>query len=141
MNSKPRVIFCFDFGLKHIGIAVGQELTNTTETFFSLKAFEGKPNWKELDSLIKEWKPDLFVVGDPVNMDGTCSELKKKSDRFSTLIKRRYNIPFELMDERLTSREAKDIIKSSGDNRFKGSLDTHQMSAKIILESWFEEKS
>ena len=74
-------------------------------------------------------------------MDGTCSELKKKSDRFSTLIKRRYNIPFELMDERLTSREAKDIIKSSGDNRFKGSLDTHQMSAKIILESWFEEKS
>jgi len=68
-NGEP-----FDFGLKHIGVAIGQEITSTAQTFRSLQANNGEPDWNILDILIKEWKPKLFVVGNPLNMDGSDSE-------------------------------------------------------------------
>ena len=139
MNLDSKVILAFDFGLKHIGVAIGQEITNTAETFFSLKAKNGEPDWRKLDTLIKEWNPKLLVVGNPLNMDGSESEMKKKSDKFSNLINKRYNIPVELMDERLTTREAKDRLKTEEDNSISSGRDTHQIAAQIILESWFSE--
>ena len=72
-------------------------------------------------------------------MDGSDSEIKKKSDKFSNLINKRYNIPVELMDERLTTREAKDRLKTEEDNSISSGRDTHQIAAQIILESWFSE--
>jgi len=139
MNLSSKVIIAFDFGLKHIGVAIGQEITSTAQTFRSLQANNGEPDWNILDILIKEWKPKLFVVGNPLNMDGSDSEMKKKSDKFSHLINKRYNIPVELMDERLTTREAKDRLRSAKENSISVSADTHQISAQIILESWFSE--
>ena len=139
MNLDSKVILAFDFGLKHIGVAIGQEITNTAETFFSLKAKNGEPDWSKLDPLVKEWKPKLLVVGNPLNMDGSDSEIKKKSDKFSNLINKRYNIPVELMDERLTTREAKDRLKAEEDNSASSGRDTHQIAAQIILENWFSE--
>ena len=66
--SEPRIVMAFDFGIKHIGIAIGQEITKTASTFYSIKALEGQPDWNELDDIIHEWKPDLIVVGDPIWM-------------------------------------------------------------------------
>ena len=63
MKAHPRVILAFDFGLKYIGLAIGQEITNTSHTFFSLKANSGLPNWDELDVIVKDWKPELFFWG------------------------------------------------------------------------------
>ena len=139
MNLSSKVIIAFDFGLKHIGVAIGQEITSTAQTFRSLQANNGEPDWNILDILIKEWNPKLFVVGNPLNMDGSDSEMKKNSDKFSNLINKRYNIPVELIDERLTTREAKDRLRSAKENLISVSVDTHQISAQIILESWFLE--
>jgi putative Holliday junction resolvase len=139
MNLSSKVIIAFDFGLKHIGVAIGQEITSTAQTFRSLQANNGEPDWNILDILIKEWNPKLFVVGNPLNMDGSDSEMKKNSDKFSNLINKRYNIPVELIDERLTTREAKDRLRSAKENSISVSADTHQISAQIILESWFSE--
>ena len=141
MNSEAGVIVAFDFGLKHIGMAVGQEITNTAQTFYSLKAESGEPNWDELDIIVRDWQPKLFVVGNPINMDGSDSVIKEKSDKFSNLIRQRYNIPVELMDERLSTREARERMKSDSGYFVDTSADTHQISAQIILESWFREKS
>lgn len=141
MNSKAGVIVAFDFGLKHIGMAIGQEITNTAQTFYSLKAESGEPNWDELDIIVRDWQPKLFVVGNPINMDGSDSDMKEKSDKFSNLIRQRYNIPVELMDERLSTREARERMKSDSGHFVDASADTHQISAQIILESWFREKS
>ena len=139
MNLDTKVILAFDFGLKHIGVEIGQEITNTSQTFFSLEAKNGEPNCNQLDPLVKEWNPKLLIVGNPLNMDGSDSEIKKKSDKFSNLINKRYNIPVELMDERLTTREAKDRLKTEEDNSISSGRDTHQVAAQIILESWFSE--
>ena len=141
MNSEAGVIVAFDFGLKHIGMAIGQEITNTAQTFYSLKAESGEPNWDELDIIVRDWQPKLFVVGNPINMDGSDSDMKEKSDKFSNLIRQRYNIPVELMDERLSTREARERMKSDSGPFVDASADTHQISAQIILESWFREKS
>ena len=139
MNSGTKVILAFDFGLKHIGVAIGQEITNTAQTFFSLDAKNGEPDWSQLDLLVKEWNPKLMVVGNPLNMDGSDSEIKKNSDKFSDLINKRYKVPVELMDERLTTREAKARLKSEEGSFISSGKDTHQIAAQIILENWFSE--
>lgn len=135
-ESGPRVIMAFDFGLKNIGIAIGQEITRTASTFYSLKANEGKPRWAELDEIVEDWKPSLFVVGDPLNMDGTRSKIQDLSDRFSDSLNKRYDIEIEKLDERLTSREAKERLESLPIGT-KDSSNKHSISAQIILEDWF----
>ena len=126
----------FDFGTKNIGIAIGQEITKTASTFYSIHANDGLPDWVELDMIVKEWKPNLFVVGDPLNMDGTRSKIQDSSDKFSTALNKRYDICIEKTDERLSSREAKERLKNI-QMGIKDSRNKHSISAQIILEDWF----
>src|SRR5690606_3771731 len=65
----------FDFGTKRIGVAYGQSLTGTAQAVATLPAHDGVPDWQVLTSLVESWKPDVFVVGLPWNMDGTESDL------------------------------------------------------------------
>ncbi len=129
----------FDFGTKNIGIAIGQEITKTASTFYSIHANDGLPNWVELDMIVKEWNPDLFVVGDPLNMDGTRSKIQDSSDKFSTDLTKRYDISIEIIDERLSSREAKERLENI-QMGIKDSRNKHSISAQIILEDWFRSK-
>ena len=129
----------FDFGTKNIGIAIGQEITKTASTFYSIHANDGLPDWVELDMIIKEWNPNLFVVGDPLNMDGTRSKIQDSSDKFSTALTKRYDIKIEKTDERLSSREAKERLENI-QMGIKDSRNKHSISAQIILEDWFRSK-
>ena len=126
----------FDFGTKNIGIAIGQEITKTASTFYSIHANDGLPDWVELDMIVKEWNPNLFVVGDPLNMDGTRSKIQDSSDKFSTALNKRYDIGIEKTDERLSSREAKERLENI-QMGIKDSRNKHSISAQIILEDWF----
>ena len=137
--SEPRIVMAFDFGIKHIGIAIGQEITKTASTFYSIKALEGQPDWNELDDIIHEWKPDLIVVGDPYNMDGSRSKIQDMSDRFSNALYKRYQIQLEKTDERLSSREANERLQNL-DIGTKSSSNKHSISAQVILEDWFRSK-
>ena len=129
----------FDFGTKNIGIAIGQEITKPASTFYSIHANDGLPDWVELDMIIREWKPNLFVVGDPLNMDGTRSKIQDSSDKFSTALNKRYDISIEKTDERLSSREAKERLENI-QMGIKDSRNKHSISAQIILEDWFRSK-
>ena len=138
-KDSPRVIMAFDFGAKNIGIAIGQEITKTASTFYSINANDGQPDWVELDMIVKEWNPNLFVVGDPLNMDGTRSKIQDSSDKFSTALNKRYDIGIEKTDERLSSREAKERLENI-QMGIKDSRNKHSISAQIILEDWFRSK-
>ena len=138
-NSFPKVVMAFDFGLKHIGIAIGQEITRTASTFYSINATEGNPDWTELDKIITEWKPNLFVVGDPFNMDGTRSKIQDLTDNFSSALNKRYDINIEKTDERLSSREAKERLENLQIGT-RDSSNKHSISAQVILEDWFRSK-
>ena len=127
-------ILAFDFGTQHIGVAVGQTVTKTSSPLIILNvAREGKEIWKTISSLIDEWKPDQLLVGKPLNMDGTPSEMMKKVDPFFNKLQKISNIPCELVDERLTSFEAKQLIETqSKDDRVV------DLAAKIFLDQWIE---
>ena len=129
----------FVFGTKNIGIAIGQEITKTASTFYSIRENDGLPDWVELDMIVKEWNPNLFIVGDPLNMDGTRSKIQDSSDKFSTALNKRYDVSIEKTDERLSSREAKERLENI-QMGIKDSRNKHSISAQIILEDWFRSK-
>ena len=127
-------ILAFDYGTQYIGVAVGQTITKTSSPLIVINvAREGAEIWKTISNLIDEWKPDQLLVGKPLNMDGTSSDMMKKVDPFFQKLQKISNIPCELVDERLTSFEAKQLMqKDSKDGRID------DLAAKIFLDNWIE---
>ena len=81
-------------------------------------------------------EPNLFIVGDPYNMDGTRSQMQDLSDVFTDALNNRYSITTEKTDERLSTREAKERLQNI-DIGMRDSTNKHSISAQIILEDWF----
>lgn len=133
-----RTVVGFDFGKKYIGVAVGQEITGTATPLASVKAKDGIPQWHEIEKFLKEWQPQLVVVGLPLNMDGTEQPLTKDARKFGNRIHGRFGLPVEFQDERLTTADAKERLFASGGyrNLQKDHIDT--LSACLIIESYFE---
>ena len=137
-SNPDKTILCFDFGTKTIGIAVGQTVTATANALIELKAKDGKPDWNAVKKVIDEWQPNLLIVGLPLNMDGSHSELSQRADKFARRLHGRFGLPYEMADERLSSFEAKgEIIANSGSRDFKHK-GVDSLAAKIILDSWFQ---
>jgi putative Holliday junction resolvase len=142
-NPKHQTVLCFDFGLKQIGVAYGQTLTAAANGLCIIKASDGAPNWDSITALIDEWKPSLLLVGLPLNMDGTASELSERASRFARRLHGRYSIEVQMVDERLTSREAKSMLQEeqrSGTRRGRMSDLTKidHLAAALILQTWLE---
>lgn len=137
MSNKPRVLLGFDFGIKRIGVAVGQELTRTARELETLNSPDGGPDWKGISRLIEQWQPDALVVGLPLNLDGSDHEVTRLARRFGNRLKGRYNLPVFTIDERLSSVEAERML--AGDRVFdRAAVD--KLAARIILESWLAQK-
>ena len=128
----------FDFGTKSIGCAVGQSITGTAQSLPAFKVQDGIPNWDAIEKCLKEWKPDVVVVGLPLNMDGTEQDLTLRACKFANRLQGRFGVNVQLQDERLTTTEARSEIFDRGGFRAlkKGKVDG--ISACLILESWFE---
>lgn len=135
-----RTVLGFDFGTKSIGVAIGQEITGTARPLTALKAKEGNPDWQQVEKLLKEWQPDLVIVGLPLNMDGTEQPVTAQARKFANRLHGRFGVQIELHDERLSTVEARADLFDRGGFRAlnKGSVDA--ASAVIILESWFEKQ-
>ena len=109
MVAGEGYVIGFDFGLKHLGIAVGQTVTGTASGLSTLKARNGKPNWSEIDELLVQYRPIAIVVGLPLNMDGSDSHISQRASTFAERIARHTHLPTYLADERLSSWAAKDL--------------------------------
>jgi putative Holliday junction resolvase len=128
----------FDFGLKHIGVAVGQTLTRTTRGLTSLKAHGGIPHWPDIDQLIKTWQPQAIVVGIPCHMDGKEHHITHAARGFANALAQHYPITIHRMDERLSSAEARAQLFDQGGYRALSKQAIDQRSAQLILQSWLE---
>lgn len=137
MTTQSQQVLGFDFGTKRIGVASGQSLTFSTTELTPVKATDGTPNWPQMDALLKEWQPDTLVVGIPLNMDDSISEMSRRARRFANRIQDRYQLPCYIIDERLSTLEAKEIhYARGGSNNFREeSVDG--IAAQLILQSWF----
>ena len=140
-TTKPLAALAFDYGTQRIGVAFGQSLTGTAQAVAVLKAKDGIPDWSAIADLIKQWQPDVFVVGLPFNMDGSESELSLRATKFANRLNGRFNLPSYGMDERLTSREARAQFQEQGgkNHEAKKRAAIDDIAAQIILENWFNE--
>ncbi len=131
-------ILAFDYGLKSIGVAIGQRLTGTASTLKALKAQDGTPNWEQIEALLKEWQPELVVVGLPLNMDGSEQPFTARVHKFINRLHGRFGVKVIAQDERLTTVDARAELFSQGGFKklSKDAVDCY--SAKLILESWFD---
>ena len=86
-------IVAFDYGEKKIGVAVGQTETNTSSPLQIIFNNNDQVNWNEISVLLDEWKPELIIIGKPLNMDGTDSEIMKKVEKFVKHLKTIYDAP------------------------------------------------
>lgn len=134
-----RTLIAFDFGTKSIGAAIGQEITGTARALTAFKAQDGTPDWLKIEKMLQEWRPDLVIVGLPLNMDGSEQPLTARARKFANRLHGRFGVKVELHDERLSTVEARSHLFDRGGFRAldKGSVDS--ASAVVILESWFEQ--
>lgn len=128
----------FDFGLSSIGLAVGNLRTQTVTPLGANRARDGKPDWDQMDATMREWEPEIIVVGIPLNMDGTESEMSSRAQKFLRRLQARYHLPCHSLDERLTTREAREEL-GQGRTFNKAALDAQ--AASIILRNWLEQHS
>ena len=136
--ETPSTLLGFDFGTKSIGVATGQMITATAQPLAAIKANDGIPNWNIVEKVITDWKPDLVIVGLPLNMDGTEQPITQRAKKFANRLNGRFGVKTVLQDERLTTASAKEFIFSHGGYKAlnKGKIDS--VSAALILESWME---
>jgi len=132
-------LISFDFGLRHIGVAVGQTVTTSARGIGTLVARNGKPDWHVLKRLISGYPATLAIVGLPLNMDGTTSPMSQRASAFAKALTARCHLTVELHDERLTSKAARDEFEEA---KSLGIAATeHELAACLILKSWLEEQA
>jgi putative Holliday junction resolvase len=141
MKKPHRTVMAFDFGLRQIGVAMGNSLLGTTQPLPILRAKDGLPEWRALEDLVDKWGPDLLVVGDPMNMDGSDSELSAQASKFARRLHGRLGLEVAMVDERLSSFEAKYNSREQGHRGDFKRKPVDSLAAELILRTWLAENS
>ncbi len=141
---KDRVL-AFDFGRKRIGTASGNLTTGTTEPLTAIACSKKGPNWARLVDLVDEWRAEELVVGLPLNMDGSESPISHAARRFGEEFARRTGLPVTLVDERLSSHAAEQVLdlgSRPGKSRWRRRR-THKdsLAAELILKTYLTDNS
>jgi len=134
-TAKPRCIMAFDFGTRQIGLAVGQTLTASGQPLTVLKARDGQPNWQHIADAIEQWQPDTLIVGLPLNMDSSESPFCQRARKFARRLQGRMVLPVKMVDERLSTAEAKSSTERPNSYR-DDPVDS--VAACLILETWLQ---
>ena len=122
----------FDYGTTKIGIAVGQSITATATPLTTLRAIRQRPDWQRIAELIEVWQPTELVVGLPCDIDGSETDISGRAKRFARQLQGRFRLPVHMIDERLTSMEARQQLQ----RRPKNIEELDAIAASLILETW-----
>ncbi len=138
MPDSNIAVIGFDFGTSWIGTAIGQTQTNTASPLQGVRVINNKPDWQSIEKIIKTWQPEKLIVGLPTSMRDIESPMTEKAKRFSRQLEGRFHIKTELVDERLTTREAWQIVEESAHKKVvKEDIDC--IAAVLITETWLNQ--
>ena len=126
MPEASRTVLAFDFGIKRIGVAVGESELRTAHPLPGIAA----PGFDAIDKLVKEWRPAMLVVGLPV-VENREHPLAKRVQRFARQLEGRFRLPVARVDERYTSVEAETLLRGMK----RKAVDS--VAAQLILEQYF----
>jgi putative Holliday junction resolvase len=138
MPATPETILAFDFGLRRIGVAVGQQVTASANPLAVIQNSDDGPDWAAIDKLVSEWQPARIIVGMPAHADGSPSEIATKVRGFIGELAR-FERPIETEDERFSSLEAEELLKSERALGLRGRISKEMIdsaAATLIAERW-----
>lgn len=137
-RSRPETILAFDFGLRRIGIAVGQTVTGSATPLGVVRNGEAGPDWPRIDRFVAEWKPARLVVGMPLAADGSQSALGAGVENFTRGLER-FSLPVTAVDERYSSIEAGEKLIAARRFGLRGRIGREAVdsaAAALIAERW-----
>ena len=119
--EMPETILAFDYGLRRIGVAVGQDVTASASPVGTIANSEDGVDYERLSEVIAEWNPTRLVVGMPLHADGSPSEMSAAVETFVAALAR-YELPVATIDERYSSVEAERTLKSARQQGSRGRI-------------------
>jgi putative Holliday junction resolvase len=134
-------LLAFDFGIKRIGIAVGNSVTASATPLTTIADEKNEVRFAAISALLKEWQPVALVVGLPCNDDGSPHEMTARCRRFGNQLKGRFDLPTIWVDERYTSAAASSALDDEGIHGRKQKSLIDQYAAQQILQAYFDEPS
>lgn len=128
----------FDFGYKRIGVAVGQRLTCSATPLSTLDAKQGIPDWNVVQKIITQWRPEALIVGIPTCIDDSELYTTAAANRFAKQLRKHFTLPVHLVDERLSTVEARGQVFEQGGYRKLKKTQIDGIAACVILEQWLQ---
>ena len=134
-------IMALDIGEKRIGIAIRDPKERVASPLVVLDAVQVERGEKPFTRLLEDWEPELFLCGLPLTLNGEEGPQAQRVRKVAQEISARFLIPIEFIDERLSSREAKRILREEGldERAMRGKID--MIAASVFLHAWLEEKA
>ena len=129
----------FDVGKKRTGVAIGNDLTQSAhgiDVIFHHK--NGSTNWVDIEKIINEYKPNLAIVGVPYNIDGSEQEMTFIAKSFARKLTARFKLDFVLVDEFMSSMEAKKQLKYNYRHKNAKRSEVDKKSAEFILSDFLQ---
>jgi putative Holliday junction resolvase len=143
--SRPTVALAFDFGLRRIGVACGDSVSRSASALETVPSGRNGPRWELIASMLRDWRPDLAVVGLPYNADGSESDMTAAARNFAAELARRFGVEVVMVDERYSSLEAEARLQAARESGLRrrrvAKSDVDAAAACVILERWFTEKT
>lgn len=122
-----RTVLAFDFGLRRIGVAVGEPELRTAHPLPAVARFS------QIERLVEQWRPASLVVGRPTSVQGEAHAMTRQAEEFARRLERRFRLPVARVDERYTSVEAESRLRGLR----KKAVDS--VAAQLILEQYFDQ--
>ena len=131
-------ILGIDFGTKTIGVAVSDEMGLIGQGIGTIKRKDLQRDMRELQKKIGEYEIEKIVVGLPKNMDGSLGKSAHQVLDFIDNLKKRFKIPVESWDERLSTVEAERVLLDADISRRKRRKVVDKIAASIILQGYLD---
>ena len=136
---RDGTVLGFDVGARRIGVAVGSAFGHGARAIAVVDVHHGQPDWPAIDRLQREWRPDGFVVGDPMTLDGGDQPIRRFGHAFAAELRGRYRLPVVLVDERASSIEAAQrfaVDRAEGRRKRRDAAVLDAVAAAVIVERW-----
>lgn len=132
-------VLAFDFGERRLGIATGSHLILKANPLVTIDTESNKIRFEKITELIQAWQPSLLVVGLPLNLQGEETDISRLARKFARRLNGRFNLPVMLVDERFSSVQASEVLKSQGVHGIDQKAKIDQVAAQTILQSYFDQ--
>lgn len=142
--ARPRIVLAFDFGLRRIGVACGDSVSRSASALEGVPSGPDGPRWELIERVLRDWQPELAVVGLPYNADGSESAMSGAARGFAAELARRHALEVVLVDERYSSLDAEARLRTERESGLRrrrvAKADVDAVAACVILERWFSEE-